>query len=72
MAIEPLPENYHRHIVGEFREAGCTMSGARPILKAVCGCADRHVTYIRSGNLTREYANYKLHWLFNESCYSRE
>lgn len=72
MENRALPADYHRHVVGEYRDAGWTMSGGRPILKARCPCAEQHVTFIRSGNLTREYVAYKVHWLFNETCYSRE
>lgn len=72
MSTVTLPQDYHQHLLGEYRQAGWRVSGAKPILKATCPCSDQHVTYIRSGNLTREYVMYKIHWLFNESCYSRD
>lgn len=67
-----IPTNYHRHIVGEFREAGWVVSGERPIIRVRCKCAAQHKTFIRSGSVTQEYVRYKLAWLFHETCYAAE
>lgn len=65
----PEIQNYSEHLIGEYREANWLVSGVRPTLKATCPCPDRHLTYIRTGSLTLEYVQVKIHWLFNETCY---
>lgn len=68
MAISAV-ENYSEQLIGEYREANWVVSGVRPTLKALCRCPARHLTYIRTSSLTREYVQAKIHWLFNETCY---
>lgn len=66
------PVGYQRHIIGEYRQAGWTVRGPISLTSVHCPCPMRHKTFVRADVASLAYAQHKINWLFNETCYDRE
>jgi len=56
-------------LIGEFVRAGWSVQYEVEPAQVTCNCPESHKTFIRQQGMSDGYANLKLSWLFNETCY---
>ncbi len=65
------PKKELEALLGEFHEAGWRIIDPGTYYKILCPCPEQHKTMVHLTPSHRDYANHKLQWLFNRTCYNK-
>lgn len=64
------PDKTLESLLGEFHGAGWRIESTNKYYKVYCPCEAKHKTTVHLSPSSGYYANHKLQWLYNQTCYN--